>query len=384
MGCSRRPLECGRYYDYFEANGWEYTSSNADADLILVYTCGGFQKTEDQSLYTIERALKEKKDDAKLVVTGCLTKINKSILQGGYVLLKPEELDAIDTMIDARIKLAEIQHPNLVPDINGLIPISRAKEFKSTFLPSAGLVTRFGKQILRLLKRNPVKKFAAEKRFYLRIADGCLGNCSYCAIKISCGKLRSKKMDAILDEFKKGLNAGYETFVILAEDTGCYGRDIGTNIVALLKKMFDVEGHYKFIIKDFNPQWLIRFRQTLIPLLKKNKNKLTDIRMPIQSGSERILQKMRRPYKIEDVKNCLRDLNSQIPELPIYTHFMVGFPGETKTDFKQTKQLLKEFEYEDYHVYCFEERPGTPAINMTDKIPDRVKKNRKRILENFK
>ena len=106
--------------------------------------------------------------------------------------------------------------------------------------------------------------------------------------------------------------------------------------------------------------------------------------MPIQSGSERILQKMRRPYKIEDVKNCLRDLNSQIPELPIYTHFMVGFPGETKTDFKQTKQLLKEFEYEDYHVYCFEERPGTPAINMTDKIPDRVKKNRKRILENFK
>ena len=67
MGCSRRPLECGRYYDYFEANGWEYTSSNADADFILVYTCGGFQKTEDQSLHTIERALKEKKDDATLV-----------------------------------------------------------------------------------------------------------------------------------------------------------------------------------------------------------------------------------------------------------------------------------------------------------------------------
>ena len=385
MGCSRRPLECGRYYDYFAANGWEYTSSNPDADLILVYTCGGFQKTEDQSLLTIERALKEKKHAAKLVVTGCLTKINNSVLQGEYVLLKPEELDAMDTLIDARIKLADTPHPNLVPDINGLVPIPRSREFKkTTLLPSASLATRFGKQIVRLLKKNPDQKPLTEKRYYLRIAEGCLGNCTYCAIKIACGKLRSKKMDSILGEFKKGINAGFKTFVLLAEDTGCYGLDLGTNIVALLKKMFDVDGHYGFIIKDFNPHWLVRFRQTLIPLLEKNKNKLTDLRIPIQSGSDRVLRRMRRPYKIEDVKECLRDLKSRIPELPIYTHFMVGFPGETKGDFNQTKQFLKEFKLEDYHVYCFEGRPGTPAMNFTEKISARVKKNRKRILENLK
>ena len=383
MGCSRRPLECGRYYDYFVANGWDYTSSNADADFILVYTCGGFQKTEDQSLFTIEQALKEKKQAAKLVVTGCLTKINKSVLQGDYILLEPEELDAIDTMIDARVKLAEIQPSNLVPDVNGLVQIPRVKEFKTTFYPSASLVVGLGKQLLRRLKQNPVKKTVAENRFYLRIAEGCLGNCSYCAIKIACGKLRSKKMGTILEEFKKGLHAGFKTFVLLAEDTGCYGLDIGTDIVALLKKMFDVDGHYRFIIKDFNPRWLVRYRHTLIPLLKENKDKLVDMRIPIQSGSDRILQMMRRPYKIEDVKNCLHDLNSQIPELPIYTHFMVGFPGETRKDFNQTKQMLKEFEYGDYQVYCFEARPGTPAINMSEKIPVRVKKNRKRILDNL-
>jgi tRNA A37 methylthiotransferase MiaB len=383
-GCSRRPLECGRYYNYFTTNGWEYTSSLAEADLILIYTCGGFQKTEDQSLLTLERALKEKKKKSELVVTGCLTKINKPLLQEKYVTVDPEDLDVMDTLIEPRVKLADIPPSNLVPDINGLIPLPRVKEFKKTFLPSFSLLTRLGKLLSRPLKGAPEKKTPEEKRFYLRIADGCLGNCSYCAIKISCGKLRSKKIDHILKEFKRGLKEGFETFVILAEDTGCYGRDINTNIVKLLKKLFEVEGQYKFIIKDFNPHWLVRYQETLIPLLQENKNKLIDMRIPIQSGSDKILQKMRRPYRIDDFKTCLRDLKSRIPGLAIYTHFMVGFPGETEKDFKQTKQILKEFDYEDYHVYCFEARPGTPAFNMTDEITEKVKKTRKRILDNLK
>jgi ribosomal protein S12 methylthiotransferase len=383
-GCSRRPLECGRYYNYFTANGWEYTPRNAAADLILVYTCGGFQKTEDQSLLTIEQALREKKNSAKLVVTGCLTKINNDILQGDYISLKPEELDALNNLISARVKLSEIKHSNLLPDINGLKQMPRTKDFKNKYAPSASLFVRLGRKVFRRPKYTPAKATAEGERFYLRIADGCIGNCSYCAIRISCGKLRSKKMELILDEFNQGLKAGYKTFVILAEDTGCYGQDIGTDIVDLLKKIFEFEEDYKLIIKDFNPQWLIRYSQTLIPLLKKYREKLTDIRMPIQSGSDRILKKMRRPYKIQDVKTGLRELKIQIPELPVYTHFMVGFAGETKEDFLQTKQLIKEFEFEDYHVYCFEARPGTMAINMPNAIPDRVKMDRKRILDNLK
>jgi tRNA A37 methylthiotransferase MiaB len=383
-GCSRRPLECGRYYDYFAANGWQYTPSIGEADLILIYTCGGFQKTEDQSLLTIEHALKKKKKTAELVVTGCLTKINKPLLQEKYATVDPEDLDVMDTLIEARVKLAEIPPSNMVPHINGLMPLPRAKEFKKTFLPSFSLLTSLGKQLSRNLKVTPEKKTPEDKRFYLRIADGCLGNCSYCAIKISCGKLRSKKMEQILDEFKQGLKEGFETFVILAEDTGCYGRDIGTDFVSLLKKLFEVEGHHKFIIKDFNPHWLVRYQKALIPLIQENKNKLIDMRIPIQSGSDKILQKMKRPYKIEDVKACFRDLKSRVPELAIYTHFMVGFPGETEKDFNQTKQMLKEFDYKDYHVYCFEARPGTPALNMTDTISAKVKKNRKRILDSYK
>jgi threonylcarbamoyladenosine tRNA methylthiotransferase CDKAL1 len=178
--------------------------------------------------------------------------------------------------------------------------------------------------------------------FTIRLARGCLGNCSYCAIKFAAGTLESKPIGEILLEFKKGLSQGHRLFTLIAGDTGCYGIDIGTSAVELLSEIFKVDGAYKLIIKEFNAQWLIKYQSELETLLTTNFDKIDYIIVPVQSASDKILRLMQRPYNIENVKNCLRSLKSNIPQLNITTHIMAGFPEETEEDFQKSVDFIRE------------------------------------------
>ncbi len=206
------------------------------------------------------------------------------------------------------------------------------------------------------------------------ISRGCLGNCSYCAIKYSMGNVKSISENIILEEFKKGLSLGYKKFVLIGEDIGCYGIDIGTSIVSLLEKIFSVDGNYKLILNDFNPQWVIKYSKSLIPLLKKNKKRIIDIRMPIQSGSDKILQKMRRPYKISEVEDVLEQLKG----IKVHTHIMVGFPGESEEDFQETVEFVKKWKFGNIGVYAYQDRFITDSFKFDGKISEEEKEKRVR------
>lgn len=391
-GCPRRSLDSGKIYNYLKLNGWQATKNVRRADLIVVYTCGGFQRTEEASLETIRLMYAQKKVSAKVVVTGCLVKINPQIIKRNgnpySFILKHEELHKLDTIIHAKIPYRVVPDANIVPDVQDLAQknslVFTLKKFFKEFKFTGAFVNRS----LSCLKRK-VRRYVkgsgvfSDEVYNLKIAHGCLGKCTYCAIRFATGALKSKPIEKILEEFENGLAKGYMRFALTAEDTGCYGLDIDTNIAQLLRGIFHVEKNFSLIINDFNVNWLIKFYDDLLPLFIENKDRIEDIRMPIQSGSDRILKLMKRPYKIHDVKRVISNLNANLPNLKIHTHILVGFPGETAVDFEQSRQLLQELNFSKVSVYSYEERSGTLAYLMPEKVPTDIKIKRVSALDDF-
>lgn len=356
-GCPRRGIDSQKIYNYLEANGWSFREDYQEANLIVISTCAFVKNREDRSLRAIDFYRKNSRDHSKIVVAGCLSKINPDTVAqyDDMDFLSPRELDKLDKIIDAEIKFEEIPDPNHI--------------FSFPFSPVLSKKTGIKKQRLNTRLDSDYKK---ESRFTVRLARGCLGNCSYCAIKFAAGRLDSKPLPKIIEEFKKGLHQGYHFFTFVAGDTGCYGIDIDTTIVDLLSEIFRIDGTYRIILKEFNAQWLIKYHRRLESLLKDNEEKVDYIIIPVQSASDKILQSMKRPYEIEKVKACLRSIVEKIPELKITTHIMAGFPGETEEDFQKSIDFIEEFKFPFVDIYGYEDRPGTSASRLKGKVPQDV------------
>jgi MiaB/RimO family radical SAM methylthiotransferase len=358
LGCPRRGIDSQKIYNYLQSNGYTFTEDYLGADLIVISTCAFVQDREDQSLQAIDFYRQHRSENSKMVVAGCLSKISPDAIAQyeGIDFMSPRELDHFDGIIDAKVKFKDIPEPN--------------KIYSHPLFPDLAV-----KADQQDKKRRNVRldlDYDKEDVFTIRLARGCLGNCSYCAIKFAAGSLESRPISEILDEFKIGLAQGYQSFTLVAGDTGCYGIDIGTTIVALLSAIFAMEGFYKLIIKEFNAQWLIKYRPELETLLKDNYDKIDYIIVPVQSASDKILRRMKRPYEIEKVKDCLRTLKKKVPALKITTHMMAGFPGETEDDFQKSLTFIREFKFPYVDIYGYENRPRTEASQLDGKIPPAV------------
>ena len=373
-GCPRRAVDSQKIADYLEANNLVYTQDFKEADLIIVSTCAALKSREDLSKTAVSWYLKQKHQNAKIVVAGCLGKINPEVKKEfkDLAFISPREIDTLDDLIAAKVPFKDIPDPNQIGSFP-LFPDKPERQAKGN----------------RLNKRLDLA-YAKQELFTLRVATGCLGNCSYCAVKFAVGKLQSKPLEAIVKEFKSGLDQGFKHFVLIAGDVGCYGVDIGISAVELLSELFAVEGSYRIIIKEFNAQWIVKYFQDLLKIFKENYEKIDYIVVPVQSASNRILRLMKRPYTIEDVKKYLNIIKTEVPALQISTHIMVGFPGETEEDFQESVDFIKEYEFPFVDIYAYDDRPNTAASRMADKIPqeiidqrvDKVKKVQKQILSN--
>jgi tRNA A37 methylthiotransferase MiaB len=374
--CPRRSLDSGTIYNYLKLNNWKATRNISRSNLIIVYTCGAFQETEQRSIQTIRRILTQKKKRADLLVTGCLVKINPEALHGigSFHILQSSVLNELDELIKAEIPFDTVPDANTIPHVQDLDGGNRLSKAMRRLPREIRFSRTFLKRCSRFLKKSIAIQIRPQCVFphdvyNLKISDGCLGKCTYCAIKLARGKLRSKPVERVFEEFEDGLSNGYKKFVLIAEDSGCYGLDIGIKVPHLLNRLLSVNKEYSLIINDFNVEWLIKFRDDLLPLFINKKQKLEDIRVPIQSGSDRILRLMRRRYRIDKVKEVISDFKAKMPDLKIYTDIIVGFPGETELDFKKSRKLLQNFDFAGFLVHCYEDRPGTQAYHMPEKVP---------------
>ncbi|ENO12440.1 2-methylthioadenine synthetase [Thermoplasmatales archaeon SCGC AB-539-C06] len=211
------------------------------------------------------------------------------------------------------------------------------------------------------------RQLSKKSLFHIRISWGCLGNCSYCGVKKAIGSFKSKPIDQCITEFRKGLNQGYKHFVINADDTGAYGKDIGSSLPELLDKITKISGKYEISIRNLHPKWIIKYIDDLEEIIKEYE--IISVDVPLQSWNRRILKLMNRCSDIEKIKDAFLRLHTSCPDLSINTEFILGFPTETEEEFKQNLDFIKESDFSRIGLYQFSCKDGTEAENIEPKIP---------------
>ena len=355
--CTRVKLYGMDVINLFEINGWEITKNKEEANYIAINTCSFLNSKADYFLHKTKKYYEEKTKKQKLMIIGCLGGTNKEdILKIGkdIIIFKRDLLEIKDYFKFTKI-----------PDTK-----STSVEDKLPFKKQ--LIYLFNKFILKSkhieyrLKRNKV--------CYLQISTGCQGKCSYCSEKFIT-KLKSRTPDEIMEAIQDGIKRGYKLFGLNSDDASAYGKDLGISLADLLKRIVKIKEDINFSIPEFNPQGLT---DEVVELLKDKK--FLYITCPIQSGSNKTLKKMKRPYTIEHAVTQIRKVKKNNKNLMINTHVIVGFPGETEEDFQETIKALNTGLFDRVKVFMYNERPNTEALKIEPKISEEEKERRKQIV----
>mgnify|MGYP001163365346 CR=1 FL=1 len=311
--------------------GLTVAKEEKDASIIVINTCGVKEQTENKIYKYITDSILPLKNK-EIIVCGCLVDINSEKLK---TLLPKAKFFGIRD----KTKL-----------------ISYLEKYKI-------------KPKNKLMEKHQITKA-------IIIANGCLGNCAYCAVKFARGKLESKSIAKIIEEVKTAVESGTKEILLTAQDTACYGLDINTNIAELLKEIIKIEGDYKIRLGMGNPQHLKKYKKEISEIFKSEKI-YKFLHVPIQSGSNSVLKKMNRYYTKEEYLELIKYFKKNIKDLTLATDIIVGFPTETEKDFKETLELIKECKFDIVNISRFGQRKNIEA-NKYKELPGTIKKERSR------
>ena len=312
--------------------GYKLSDSATNADVIIYNTCAVKGPTENRVI----EILKKVPTNKKLIVTGCLPLINFERVR------REVHFDGIvgpaagDRIIDVVKRV-----------LNGerVIALKEAVDAK----PSLNLPR---------LRLNPVISI-------IPVNYGCLGTCAYCCVVFARGRLRSYAVQEIVERVKKDLDTGVHEFWVTSQDTASYGKDRGTNLAELLNALCDIKGHFRVRVGMMTPNMALNILDDLIQAFK-NEKIFKFIHLPMQSGDDQTLERMRRFYSVEDFKRITDSLRTSFPELTLATDVICGFPGESEEAFERTLQLIKEVKPDIVNVSKFFARPKTAAAEMQE------------------
>ncbi len=334
-GCSLNKSDTEQIRNFLESRGFSF-SQLEKADFAIINTCAVKQPTEFKMLKRIRSLFfLSKKFGFKIIVFGCLAEIN------------PKEIEKISPtiiQIGPRLeKLAEFFSLDAVPFAPEL-PVSNSCPGKLVSI--------------------------------LPICRGCLGECAFCAVKKARGALHSYSIESLDKKFKELLKHSKEIW-LTAQDTGCYGKDIGTSLAKLLKTLLQNQGDYRVRIGMMNPHHLKKMLSSLLKLLNDKRIYLF-LHVPLQSGSDRMLKLMNRKYDTKLFVSAIKKIRKEFPGISLSTDIIVGFPSETEGDFKKTLAVLKKLEFDIVNVSRYGKRPFTSAAKMLQQVFEWEKKKRSR------
>jgi tRNA A37 methylthiotransferase MiaB len=295
-------------------------------------------------------------------------------------------MDRLDDVLGSAVRMREIGDPNELDSYSGLIreSFSARDRFGVKLRALAGNIGQVAS--IAVLGRGPQPpNVRLREAFSIVVGRGCPDECSYCGIKSAIGPLVSKPLEEVLAEFRRGIEAGYRDFHLIAGDVGAYGLDLGTDIAVLLGGIFGERGDYRLYIDEFNPRYFVEHFPVLRGLLSSNRRRIGILTLPVQSGSGRIIRMMNRQYSPETLRECLLSLGRACPGIVLGTHVIVGFPGETEEDFEETMSFLRGVPFSYIEAFRYEDRPGIPSAALPAKVPDKVKHRRlRRIRREFR
>jgi tRNA A37 methylthiotransferase MiaB len=373
-GCPENRIDLARMQEFLIGNRWEIANSIEESDLILFNACALTHGMQESSMKIISELNFRKKPSTELIVCGCLPKINNNRLREVYknITFGSDEIEILSEALKIQANPENICANYLLPRYNnGHANRWRIPNLKKLFSMSAIKRKLFYNYYRHLC--DAINVFHPYS-FCIKISTGCLTNCSYCAVRISRGILKSKPLNTIIHEFEEGLAKGFSEFSLIGTDTGSYGRDQGITLVTLLKELLLKEGDYQIRLRNIQPRFLIEIMPELQELFKNGK--ISYISSAVQSGNNRILKLMNRGYRIEDYKDTIRLINKEFPQIQIRTQIMVGFPSETEEEYQDSVRLLDELNFDIVETYLYSPRPNTKAAKIKEQVPRNVAEKR--------
>lgn len=349
LGCDKNRVDSeiilGKLKDKYNIVG-----NPKEADIIVVNTCGFIQSAKDESISTILEMADFKKERCKLlVVTGCLS------ARYGNELMK--EMPEVDIMLGVN------GYDALGEKIDEFFK-SKEKILSTKYSDSN---INSGERVLTTPKTTA----------YLRIAEGCDNNCTYCVIPKIRGKYRSRKLEDILDEANILCENGTKELILIAQDTTYYGKDIyGENYLPILLKELSKIEKLKWIRILYCYPEEITF--DLIDEMKINEKVCNYLDIPLQHISNRILKTMGRKSSRDKVEQLIKYIRYEIPDVVFRTSLIVGFPGENEEDIDELKCFLKRYKIQNVGVFKYSKEEGSAAANMKNQISNKVKDQREK------
>jgi len=343
LGCAKNLVDSEIILGMFSASGFTIVNTPEEADIIVVNTCGFITPSKEESIDTILEMAAHKK---KLIVTGCLAERYYESLKSAL----PE--------VDLLVKISD--YPNLN------VMVERLLDDK-----------------VKLVAIEPFRRVLATSPFsaYLRISEGCDNKCTYCAIPLIRGSFRSRPYDDLMREATALARNGVKELIVISQDTTRYGTDLreGKDIVSLLDGLLQIEELASIRLLYLYPD---EISDELIAIIRDHPRIAPYFDIPIQHACDDVLARMHRRSRKAGLVRLINKIRAEIPHAIIRSTYIVGFPGESESDFEELVAFTEEMAFNHLGVFAYSREEDTPAHNYPDQVPDEIKQQRlERIME---
>lgn len=353
LGCKVNQADTASMENLFLRSGHQLVSFDGEADVYIINTCVVTNTGQRKSRQTIHRAIR-KNPNALIVVTGCYPQTaaeEVKAIAGVDMIIGNQDRAQIVQLVEER--LAHRQTDTL----DAVHKLTASTAFEEM---AAGDITD-------------------KTRAFLKIQEGCNQFCTYCIIPYARGPLRSRSLESIRTETQRLISAGFKEIVLIGIHLGCYGKENpdGPTLYDAVKTVLDVPGVQRLRLGSLES---VEVEPRLLTLMQEDARFCRHLHLPLQSGCDKTLQAMHRPYTTAKFKTLLADIKTKVPDIAITTDVIVGFPGETETDFETTCKFADSCGFSKMHIFPFSARKGTPAEKFTGAVTEAVKKERADIL----
>lgn len=345
-----------------ENMGYECCHDDSSADIVVFNTCCIRDTAEKRALGNIGviKSEKRKNPDMIIVVFGCMP------VQPGVADMIKEKYPYVDIVLGTRnLNILEEEIKKVIERRATKRKNDKKYRCFNVADPEEFIALSDGLAVTRTSYPNA----------WVNIIYGCNNFCSYCIVPYVRGREVSRDMNVILDEVKRCVDEGYKEITLLGQNVNSYGNDLhidGVNFASLLREIDKIEGKFRVRFMTSHPKDL---SAEVVDVMASSKKICSNIHLPIQSGSSKVLRDMNRRYDREHYYSLIEMLRSKMPDIGITTDIMVGFPTETEEDFEDTMDMVRRVRYSNAFTFIYSPRKGTPAAKM-EQIPYDIKKRR--------
>ncbi len=351
LGCRLNQYESEELRELLEGRGFRTVPFEEPAHIYVVNTCTVTAKADYSDRQMIRRAV-ARNPNALVVVTGCYAQTNPGAIA---------KIDGVDVILGHQEKY------ELVRLLDSLGKRARP-------LVRVGDISR-----ARTVPTVPLRRFSGYTRAFVKIQDGCQHRCSFCIVPYARGPSRSQPLEAVLDQVRRLAEAGYREVVLTGVDMGHYGWDLAprTSLARLLMRLHEVHELRRIRLSSILPAY---FTDELLEVITGSERICRHLHIPLQSGADRVLRAMRRPYNTRIYRRLVERLASAMPDLGLGTDVISGFPGETPAEFEETVAFIEGLSFSYLHVFSYSDRPGTEAARLPDHVaPEEIHRRTARL-----